>query len=61
MQEGGILMGEQNLVMEKPGLGGTEGYRVACIWAYPRISAGQWPTVIPRLGARANVKKTVDA
>ena len=37
-----------------------EAYRVACIWAYPRISAGQEPTLIPRLGARANVRKTVD-
>ena len=57
-KEGGILTREQNLVMEMPGLGSTEGQRVAHVWAYPRMSADQQPTLTPRLGARAYLKKT---
>lgn len=38
VQKGGILTRGQRLVMEKPGLGGIKGYRLAYIWVYPRIS-----------------------
>lgn len=41
MREGGVRRREQNLVMEKPGLGGIEGYKLAYSWACPRMAVRQ--------------------